>query len=276
MSPLVNVIIPTYNRASMLTAAVDSVLAQTFPDFEVIVVDDGSTDETLDKLSAYGDRVRVISQQRRGVAAARNTGARAANGRYLAFLDSDDRWVPKKLAVQTAFMEASPNGRICQTDETWVRNNVRVNPRARHRKPSGDIFRRSLELCLVSLSAVMLTRDLFESSGGFDESFPVCEDYDLWLRIALNQEVSLIPEQLVVKTGGHPDQLSRSEWGLDRFRVRALAKLLTSGISGEKRLWVCNELRRKVNILAAGARKRGKETEAVTYEEFLRSIDPCG
>ena len=164
---LVSVVIPTYNRWPMVGEAVDSVLAQTVSDFELIVVDDGSTDETPRRLRDYGTRLMVVTQSRRGVAAARNLGARRASGPYLAFLDSDDLWRPRKLRRQLDFMERNPQVEICQTDEIWIRNGVRVNPRNRHRKPSGDIFRASLELCLVSPSAVMMRRELFERVRGF-------------------------------------------------------------------------------------------------------------
>ena len=190
---LVSVIIPTYNRWPMLGEAVESVLAQTAGDYELIVVDDGSTDETRCRLADYGSRLTVLTQRRRGVSAARNLGASRASGGYLAFLDSDDLWHPKKLQRQLDFMERSPEVEICQTDEIWIRNGVRVNPRRRHRKPSGDIFRASLELCLVSPSAVMMRRELFERLGGFDESLPVCEDYDLWLRISKDTGVPADP-----------------------------------------------------------------------------------
>jgi glycosyltransferase involved in cell wall biosynthesis len=269
MPPVVSVIIPTHNRAAMIKEAVASVLTQSFTNFELIVVDDGSTDQTARELAVYGDRVRVLPQPRRGVAAARNSGVRIAHGEYLAFLDSDDFWLPDKLRIQTLFMRQNSDTQICQTGEVWIRGGIRVNPKARHAKPCGDIFRPSLELCLVSPSAVMMTRKLFERLGGFDESLPLCEDYDLWLRIAVDHPVPLIPKALVVKRGGHPDQLSRSEWGLDRFRVMALGKLLRSGLKGEKRSWVIDELRRKGAILSAGARKRGRELEALRYEKFI-------
>jgi glycosyltransferase involved in cell wall biosynthesis len=252
----------------MLPDAVNSVLAQSYRNFELIVVDDGSTDKTAGALDGYGDALRLISQRRLGVAAARNTGARAARGEYFAFLDSDDLWTAKKLAVQTTFMIETPPVQICQTEEVWIRRGTRVNPKKTHRKPSGDIFRRSLERCLVSPSAVMMTRRLFESVGGFDERLWVCEDYDLWLRIAIDHEVPLISRPLVVKRGGHADQLSRSMWGTDRFRVAALAKLLRSGLRGEKRRWAINEVQRKVKILSAGARKRGRQQEALDYEQL--------
>jgi glycosyltransferase involved in cell wall biosynthesis len=273
MPPLVSVIIPTYNRKTMLQEAVASVLAQSFRDFELIVVDDGSTDGTAaDLRSRCEARLRVLEQARRGVAAARNLGVRAARGEYIAFLDSDDTWLPRKLERQMDFMRAGPR-RISQTEEIWIRDGRRVNPMKKHRKPSGDVFRASLELCLVSPSAVLMTRELFEEAGGFDESFEVCEDYDLWLRIAQNHAIDLLPELLVVKRGGHADQLSRSTWGFDRFRVRALKKVLDCGIEGEKRAWAIDTLVRKARILAAGARKRNSESNALIYERLLAEFN---
>jgi glycosyltransferase involved in cell wall biosynthesis len=247
----------------VLCEAIESVFAQSHRGFELIVVDDGSEDGTVKKLEKYVPALQVISQTRRGVAAARNVGSRFSSGKYLAFLDSDDVWHRKKLETQFALMEAYPEIEICQTEEIWIRNGVRVNPKKRHRKPSGDIFRASLALCLISSSAVMMTRELFKRVGGFDEAFPVCEDYDLWLRIAVDTPVFLIPVPLVTKRGGHADQLSRSTWGLDRFRVLALKKLLDSGLYGEKRRWVAEAMAEKVAILVKGARKRGKEEEAL-------------
>jgi GT2 family glycosyltransferase len=269
VSPIVSVIIPTYNRWPLVGDAIDSVLAQSYGDFEVIVVDDGSTDYTVQQLSGFGSRLRVLQQRNRGVSAARNLAARQARGKYLAFLDSDDLWLPEKLEIQTVFMEQNPSVQICQTEEVWIRNGVRVNPKSKHRKPSGDIFLPSLELCLVSPSAVMLTRELFERIGGFDETLPVCEDYDLWLRIALNHLVPLINDTLVIKRGGHADQLSRSIWGMDRYRVSALQKLLRSGLDGARRAAAIEVLWHKVGVLASGARKRGKASEAVAYEDCL-------
>ena len=269
MAPLVSVIIPTYNRWPMVNDAVASVLAQSLRNFELVVVDDGSTDETKSELARHGSRVRVISQPRAGVAAARNHGVAVARGRYLAFLDSDDLWLPKKLEIQTAFIEQHGDVEICQTEEVWLRNGIRANPKAKHRKPSGDIFRRSLDLCLVSPSAVMMSKELFEKVGAFDESLPVCEDYDLWLRIAVDHSVPLIPLALIIKRGGHADQLSHSVWGMDRYRVAALQRLLRSGLRGDKREWTLNALKQKVSVLLQGARKRGKESDVMAYEAIL-------
>jgi glycosyltransferase involved in cell wall biosynthesis len=278
--PLVSVVIPTYNRWPMIAEAVQSVLAQTFNAFELIVVDDGSTDDTARLVSSCDSRLIIFSQPQAGVAAARNAGVAMSRGKYIAFLDSDDLWSPAKLAIQADFMARNSGVQICQTDEIWIRGGVRVNPKSRHRKPSGDIFRRSLELCLVSPSAVMMTKELFYLAGGFDDSFPVCEDYDLWLRIAAGHTVYLIDSALVTKRGGHADQLSRSVWGMDRFRVMAISKLLRAGLVGEKREWALDALRQKTSILAAGAAKRGRLDEVRKFEvlvaEFLQGAGDDG
>jgi glycosyltransferase involved in cell wall biosynthesis len=253
----------------MVGEAIGSVLAQTVDDYELIVIDDGSSDETLRHLNRYGSRLKVIRQTNRGVSAARNLGVRHACGTYVAFLDSDDLWLPGKLSVQSAFMEQNRTAQICQTDEIWIRNGVRINPKVKHRKPSGDIFLPSLKLCLVSPSAVMLRRSFFTEMGGFDENYPVCEDYDLWLRIAVAHPVPLINQALVIKRGGHADQLSRSTWGMDRYRVFTLRKLLRSGLSGDRRMVALANLRQKLGVLISGAHKRGKAREIEDYQKIL-------
>lgn len=272
-SPQVSVIIPTYNRAWILPEAVDSVLAQDYPAFELIVVDDGSSDDTVDVLAAYRDRLTLIRRQNRGVSAARNTGIRAASGPLIAFLDSDDFWLPGKLAEQVAFLQRHPRSMICQTEEIWIRNGIRVNPGKRHRKPRGDIFERSLELCLVSPSAVMLRRRLLDQVGLFDESLPACEDYDLWLRVASRWPVERLDTPRVVKRGGHPDQLSRQPC-LDLYRIRALVKIITHGRLGVfQHNAAVRTLRRKCAVYAAGCRKRGRLQEAADYDRLARKYD---
>ena len=264
--PRVSVIIPTYNRRDFVREAIASVCAQTYRDFELIVVDDGSTDGTERIVEEFrrewADSVQYIFQTNQGVSAARNHGVVRSSGELLAFLDSDDVWQREKLAAQIAFFNARPTAQICQTQEVWLRRGVRVNPRNKHRKSGGDIFLRSLELCLVSPSAVMMQRTLFEGMGGFDEQLPACEDYDLWLRIGALLPVDLIDIPLVIKRGGHADQLSHQFWGMDRFRVIALRKLLDSGVlSDEQRLATISMLHKKCRILAHGAIKRGQSAE---------------
>ena len=265
MSPKISVIIPTYNRASMVVEAVESVLAQEMAEFDLIVVDDGSTDETEDKLRTYNSRLRYYRQENSGVSAARNRGIELSRAPLVSFLDSDDLWLPAKLQIQHRFMLNHPEVSICQTEEIWWRNGRQVNPKKHHRKPSGDIFQRSLDLCLVSPSAVMIRRELFEQVGFFDLDLPVAEDYDFWLRVAVNYRVPLLRDPLVIKRGGHSDQLS-SRSGIDRYRIKALEKLLGSGLlSPQKYQWTWNALQHKCQIYGQGCLKRGRVAEGNRY-----------
>ena len=265
---LVSVIIPTYNRGWSLKEAVDSVLAQDFQDFELIVVDDGSTDNTPHLLAGYAEDLTVLRQKNTGVSAARNRGITLSSGRLIAFLDSDDLWLPEKLSSQVGFFHSSPHARICQTEEIWIRNGVKVNPKKRHQKGSGMIFERSVSLCLVSPSAVMIRRDLFDDVGLFDESLPACEDYDLWLRIGCRYPVHLIDTPLIIKRGGHPDQLSGAP-GLDRFRIQALVTILDSGrLSKTQYTAAAEALVEKCTIYGDGCLKRGRISESSYYEEL--------
>ncbi len=269
---LTSVIIPTFDRRELVREAVSSVLAQTGAAFELIVVDDGSSDGTADALAAeFGDALTLLRTANRGVSAARNAGVAASRGALLAFLDSDDTWLPGKLVAQVPLFD-DPEVEICQTDEIWIRHGRRVNPHDKHRKPAGSIFAPSLRLCLVSPSAVMLRRSLFDRVGGFEESLPACEDYDLWLRIARDTPVHLVPRSYVVKRGGHADQLSRRYWGMDRFRVQSLARLLESGtLDPEQYAATRSVLIEKCAILAQGAARRGRHEDAQHYTELARA-----
>ncbi|MBN1518052.1 glycosyltransferase family 2 protein [Candidatus Sumerlaeota bacterium] len=269
-APTIAVIIPTFNRAALAAEALKSVLEQTFTDFECVVVDDGSTDGTCDQLDVSDERVCLLRLERNmGVSAARNRGVAATRAPWIAFLDSDDFWHSRKLELQMEFLRAHPQLRICQTEDVWIRHSVRVNPMRKHAKGEGDCFARSLELCVISPSTVMLSRGLFEETGGFDESLPVCEDYDLWLRIACREPVGLIKEPLATRRGGHADQLSSSELVMDRFRIRAIDKLLSAGcLNAEQTQQAVAELERKCRIVAHGAEKRGKQDEAESMRQL--------
>jgi len=269
--PKVSVIIPTYNRASLLKEAVDSVLAQDYRNFELIVVDDGSTDQTSEILNAFRREITILRRHNQGVSSARNAGINAASGSLVAFLDSDDLWLPQKLSKQVDFFNANPESQICQTEEIWIRNKVRVNPKKRHKKISGMIFEPSLELCLVSPSAVMIKKSLFETVGLFDESLPACEDYDLWLRISCRYPVHLIDTPLIIKRGGHADQLSRLP-GLDRYRIQAILKILQSNLlSTPQYKAAIKTLQEKCAIYAAGCRKRRRIDDADHYEALAKN-----
>jgi glycosyltransferase involved in cell wall biosynthesis len=246
------------------------VLGQDFEDFELIVVDDGSTDNTREILAAYGNDIVVLEQNNRGVSAARNRGIASASAPLIAFLDSDDLWKPQKLTRQVEFFSAKTETLICQTEEIWIRNGVRVNPKKRHHKFSGMIFEPSLALCLVSPSAVMMRSELFERVGMFDESLPACEDYDLWLRVSCRYPVDLIDEPLIIKRGGHDDQLSRAA-GLDKYRIQSLKKIIASGVLAESQhRAAARTLQEKCAVYAGGCRKRGRLEEAEYYEQLAQ------
>jgi glycosyltransferase involved in cell wall biosynthesis len=272
IQPQVSVIIPTYNRGWIIKEAIDSVLAQDYKDFELIVVDDGSTDNTSGILASYGNNIRVHFQENKGVSAARNRGIAEASGQFIAFLDSDDLWLPRKLFTQVDFFDQMPNALICQTEEIWIRNGQRVNPKKRHKKPSGMIFEPSLELCLVSPSAVMIRRSLFGKVGEFDVTLPACEDYDLWLRISCRFPVYLIDTPLIIKRGGHDDQLSSMK-GLDKLRIKAIEKIIQSGRLAEDHYRAAiRVLKKKCKIYANGCRRRGREEEAEYYEALSETF----
>jgi GT2 family glycosyltransferase len=267
----VSVIIPTYNRATFISEAIESVMAQDYHDFEIVVVDDGSTDNTQEILQDFSE-ILVVRQDCQGVSAARNAGIARASGRLIAFLDSDDLWLPAKLSTQVAFFDSNPNALICQTEETWIRDGIRVNPKKRHKKHSGMIFERSLELCIVSPSAVMMRSSLFDEVGEFDETLPVCEDYDLWLRVSRRFPVYLIDVPLVIKRGGHSDQLSRRV-GIDRYRIQALKNIIESGLLSPSQYDAAVfALQEKCGVYAGGCRKRGRMEEADEYVNLSRKF----
>jgi len=269
---LVSVILPTYNRAWTLKAAVDSVLDQDYPHIELIVIDDGSTDSTQDLLATYGDRIRVLTQANRGVSAARNAGIRKSRGSLIALLDSDDTWDKRKISCQVDFFKTHPEAMICQTEEIWIRNGKRVNPKKYHQKPSGMIFEASLHLCLVSPSAVMMRKDLFDRIGYFNEDFTVCEDYDLWLRVGAVLPVFLIDKPYTIKRGGHPDQLSGFH-SQDKFRIRSLSALIESGtLTRDQAAAAVKVLKDKCRVYGNGCLKRGKKDEGEYYLNLCRSL----
>ncbi len=264
--PTHSVIIPTYNRMGLLSRALTSVARQTRPPDEVVLVDDGSTDDTEGLIRRQFPDVRYLQQENRGVAAARNRGIREAKGEWLAFLDSDDEWLPHKLERQLDAVREEPEFSLCHTNEIWIRRGKRVNPLKKHAKSGGYIFKKCLPLCVISPSSVLIHRSLFEQVGLFDESLPACEDYDLWLRVTAIRPVLYLEEPLIIKYGGHADQLSRRHWGMDRFRIHALENVIDSEtLSAEDRRAAARMLVEKIDIYLAGALKRGKENDAEGY-----------
>ena len=265
----ISAVIPTFNRGHCLLRAINSILAQTTPVDEIIVVDDGSNDKTYDLLlksellDTRGQlpNIRYLYQENKGVSAARNLGIKEAENEYIALLDSDDAWIETKIERQVLKLEEKElSCRITHTEEIWLKDGQRINPKKKHNKSGGFIFEKCLPLCCISPSSVLLERTLFEDYGFFDEKLPACEDYDMWLRLCAFEEVLFVDDALTVKYGGHADQLSRVFWGMDRFRVQALEKLLNSGkLSKTQRSQTLEMLIRKIDILLLGAKKREKK-----------------
>jgi len=254
----------------LLERALDSVLRQTLAADEIIVVDDGSTDNTASTLKSFHPEAKLIQQDNLGVSAARNTGISAARHDWIALLDSDDVWHENKLERQITALNNAPEYLICHSDEIWIRNGVRVNQMNKHKKAGGHIFQHCLPLCAISPSAVMIHRSLFDEIGLFDENLPACEDYELWLRICSRYPVLFIDEALITKHGGHHDQLSRRYWGMDRFRIQALNKIVSANkLNDGDRDAAIKMMVNKINIYLAGAEKHGNTEHIEDFKELL-------
>lgn len=257
-----SVIIPTYNRAHTLERALKSVLRQRFTDYDIWVVDDGSTDQTAQVLKLYADKINVFQTENKGVSAARNLGIQNSTGKWLAFLDSDDEWLEEKLQKQYEFIQHNPETPLVHGEEIWIRNGVRVNPKNKHKKFGGKIFSKCLPLCLISPSAAVLKRELFTEVGYFREDFPVCEDYDLWLKITSIYEVGFVEDVVLYKYGGHQDQLSQKFHAMDSYRVKSMAWILSNRtLSKRDEELLRSELSAKLEILALGYQKHGRADE---------------
>ena len=269
----VTAVVPVYNRENIVKRAVDSVLNQSYKPEEIIVVDDCSTDGTKDALMSYGEKISLISlPHNSGPSAARNAGIGHARTEWIAFMDSDDCWEKDKLREQVGYLAKYPFYQIMQSDEIWIRNGKRVNPCKHHKKPAGWIWEPSLERCLVSPSGVLVKKGLLEKYGKFDETLPVCEDYDLWLKISRHHPVGLEPRFSVIKYGGHRDQLSRKYSAMDRFRIESLYKLLRTEPLPRFRRKIINVLNKKLNILIKGYEKRNKLKDAEACGAMLKSL----
>ncbi len=276
---LISVVIPTFDRAWCILRALDSVLGQTYRDFEVWIIDDGSSDSTeaLIKQRAAEERQIVIHYEKtpnRGVAAARNLGIQRSGGEWIALLDSDDEWMPEKLEKQVSYMERNPGISLIHTGEKWIRNGIRVNAPKSYNKFGGEVFISCLPVCMIGPSTAVFKKALFESIGGFDEEYPVCEDYDFWLRVTARYEAGLIDEALTVKYGGHRDQLSTTHVAMDYWRIRSMSRLLSdTGLSPPRREAILRELRRKGRILLKGYIKYGRNERYRELLSLIRQVD---
>lgn len=273
-TPFFSVIIPSYNRKNLLKIAVNSVLYQTFDNFELIIIDDGSKDNTKEILNEFNDkRISYIYQPHKGVSPARNEGIKLSQGEFICFLDSDDRFRKEKLEVTFDYIKKYPEYKIFHTEEIWYRNGSYLPQKAYHKKPSGVIFTEALKLCCVSISTAAIKKEVFEKAGLFDETMPACEDYDFWLRAGALFPVLLIPEYLTIKEGGHPDQQSKKYPAMDKFRIYAIKKLLeNNNLKEDYYQMALKELKHKCDIYIKGSEKRGNITDAKHYKRLYNSL----
>ena len=226
-----------------------SVLEQSLKADEIIVVDDGSDDDTPMVLKSFADKIKIITQKNSGVSSARNSGIKASKNRWICFLDSDDVWHKKKLEKQIEFHADNPHIIFSHTNEEWIRDGKIVKQKKQHKKPSGFCFEVNLNFCKIAPSTVMIEKTIFDKVGYFDEALEVCEDYDMWLRLLSTFEVGLIGEVLTTKFAGN-DQLSFKYHSMDKYRIEALLK-------HKNREVVKQEIEKKLEILLKGALKHG-------------------
>jgi len=266
----ISVVIPTFNRLIYLERAIKSVLNQTISVNEIIIVDDGSDDGTSEFIHSNYPNLKYIFQSNSGVSAARNTGIKAASSNWIAFLDSDDAWVTNKIQKQITELELNPEMNFCHSNEIWIRNGREIKQKNTHKKFGGFIFDKCLDKCRISPSTVICRKSLLIKLNGFDEDLAICEDYDLWLRITSNNPVIYIEKPLIIKYGGHQDQLSRNSEGIESYHIKSLEKLLKQDFPSEHRIAMENMLINKLKIYANGAKKRGRVN---IYNKFIKRID---
>ena len=265
----ISVIIPTFNREKFICRAIDSVKEQSYIVDEIIVVDNNSTDKTIEIIKNKYKDILVLIENKKGVSYARNYGILKSKNDWVAFLDSDDEWFKNKIKEQVIFIKKNIEKiKLVHCNEIWLRNNIHLNQKKKHKKKGGYIFEDCLDACKISPSSVLINKKLFLKYGGFDSSFQVCEDYELWLRLTSKEEVGYIEEPLVKKFGGHAGQLSCKYWGLDRFRIKALEKLIFKfSLNKYQKKSVIHKILEKIEILIIGARKRNKENFLKIYKK---------
>ena len=266
----VSVIIPTLNRCFLLQRAIQSVLNQSYNPNEIIVIDNGSSDDTKKTIQTLYPNIRYLTEDKIGVSAARNKGIINARSEWIAFLDSDDVWKPEKLEKQLILnYEFKNKYRFIHTNEIWFRNGVFLNQKKNHEKSGGNLFNKCLKLCCISPSSSLIKKKIFDEYGLFDEDLKVCEDYDMWLRICSRYPVLFINEALTNKYGGHDDQLSKKYWGIDRFRIIALEKIIESNnLDPIQTKVTINELLKKIDVFLKGSEKYDKNE----YHERFKMI----
>ena len=236
--PSVTVVIPAYNTERYIGDAIDSVLAQNYPNSEIIVIDDGSTDATVDIVRGYGDRVGLITQRNQGAAAARNAGLDAAQSEYVAFLDSDDCWLPGKLDTQIAYLEAHPDiGMIYARWQVWkpgpdgkfampdiAGHHNAESPPSVVPERSGWLYNRLLFTSLLHTITVIARRSLIDAVGRFDTTLKRGQDYDYWLRASRVTEIHQL-DSLVALYRVHGKGCA-TKWPHENYELKVVEKAL--------------------------------------------------
>ena len=300
----VDIIIPSYNRKKFLKRAVDSVQNQNWPNWNLWIVDDGSTDsctniyanlfknDSSENFIGYSanqitdgsvqspkgcfhrNKIKIIKWKiNRGVSYARNQGLQRTTADWIAFLDSDDEWLPQKLEKQMEYAEKNPQYPLIHCNEIWLKNGKVLNQKKKHKKQGGRVFIPSVHLCCISPSAVLIKRSLFEELGLFREDFPVCEDYEFWLRVTSRYDVGFLGEPLLIKHGGHEDQLSKKYFGMDYWRLKALFPYLhDKNLSLAERQTVQQECVKKLQILMKGYEKYNNIDKQKEIEEIYKPL----
>ena len=275
--PIISIIIPVYNRSNLLREAVKSVIYQNFRDFELIIADDCSEEnikktlETITQIESISLKYLKLQRHSGMPGFVRNSGCKIAEGSYIAFLDSDDLWLPDKLEKQVALI--TKNISICHTREIWQRGDKVVSQSSQRHKREGDIFEDSLIKCIIGPSTVIMERGLFEKHGGFREDIEIAEDYELWLRITESTQVAYIDEPLVIKRAGDWEQLSEKYGQIEIFRIKALKELVEKSFFKSDKMNLAKKvLSEKCRIYASGCRKRGKDSEALFYEDIAAGM----
>ena len=266
----ISVVIPSYNRKEFLKRSIDSAINQTKKPFEIIVVDDGSTDGTETMIKSDYDSVKFIKQKNKGVSAARNIGIEVSIGEWICFLDSDDEWKKDKLEKQINAMKSNPSYKFFHSNEIWIKNGLRINQKKKHKKYGGDIFDKCLDMCRISPSSVMINKTVFDEVGNFNEDLVVCEDYELWLRICDKYRVFFIDEPLIIKYGGHQGQLSYSIESIENHRIKALEHLILGNLNRKNKRHAIQMLLSKLNIYLKGLVRRRKNDEIAIYEQKIK------
>lgn len=244
---LVSIIIPTFNRLTLLKRAIASVQAQTFCDYELIIVDDASTDGTQEFVK-NSNHTLICLAQNKGVSHARNMGVKKAKGSLIAFLDSDDVWEKDKLQTQVDFHQSDTGIQCSFGIEQWFRYKKQVKRPSKYHAPKIVNFEDLLAFTFIGPSSVMINKELFEKLDGFDEQLKVCEDFDLWLRLSKIAPLHLSERTLIQKHAGDHDHLAASVLSLEPFRVRALMKHKDDKC-------VKNVIQIKLDIIKKGATK---------------------